>query len=227
MTCAHDMEALSALLTHCEGNPLVAANSHHKGQWYGDLTFLCQSERSVEHTIELPVIWDVTLMRRHLNDYTKCTKSFQYMHFARLSETNACYWVFACLDDDFDVVFGFRDQYLAADGLFHGDAHHIPQGFSALPLWCHDMEILSTLLALCQGNSTVTGEIPSQRPVMRSFDFRCSWPERTARVDSCVARDLRRHDAHLTSLATGLASWQLRVFGIRAPVQEIIYVYTK
>ena len=73
---------------------------------------------------------------------------------------------------------------VAADGVFHGDAHHIPQGFSALPLWCFDMEILSTLLVLCQGNSTVTGGIPSQRPVMRGFDFRCSWPERTVRVDS-------------------------------------------
>ena len=32
------------------------------------------------------------------------------------------------------------------------------------------MEIFSVLLALCAGNSSVTGEFPSQRPVMRSFD---------------------------------------------------------
>ena len=37
--------------------------------------------------------------------------------------------------------------------------------------WRHKMETFSTLLALCVGNSTVTSEIPSQRPVMRSFDF--------------------------------------------------------
>ena len=32
------------------------------------------------------------------------------------------------------------------------------------------METFSMLLALCAGNSLVTGEFPSQRPVTRSFD---------------------------------------------------------
>ena len=32
------------------------------------------------------------------------------------------------------------------------------------------MEKFSALLALCVGNSTVTGEFPTQRPVTRSFD---------------------------------------------------------
>ena len=36
--------------------------------------------------------------------------------------------------------------------------------------WRHQMETFSTLLALCAGNSPVTGEIPSHRPVTRSFD---------------------------------------------------------
>ena len=38
------------------------------------------------------------------------------------------------------------------------------------PWWRHQMEIFSTLLALCAGNSPVTGEFPAQRPVTRSFD---------------------------------------------------------
>ena len=33
------------------------------------------------------------------------------------------------------------------------------------------MEAFSALLALCVGNSPVTGEFPTQRPVTRSFDF--------------------------------------------------------
>ena len=37
--------------------------------------------------------------------------------------------------------------------------------------WCHQMETFSLLLALCVGNSPVTGEFPSQRPVTRSFDI--------------------------------------------------------
>ena len=36
--------------------------------------------------------------------------------------------------------------------------------------WRHQMETFSALLDLCAGNSPVTGEFPSQRPVMRSFD---------------------------------------------------------
>ena len=36
--------------------------------------------------------------------------------------------------------------------------------------WRHQMEPFSVLLALCAGNSPVTGEVPSQRPVTRSFD---------------------------------------------------------
>ena len=36
--------------------------------------------------------------------------------------------------------------------------------------WRHRMETFSPLLALCTGNSPLTGEFPSQRPVTRSFD---------------------------------------------------------
>ena len=33
------------------------------------------------------------------------------------------------------------------------------------------METFSMLLALCEGNSPVSGEFPTQRPVTRSFDI--------------------------------------------------------
>ena len=36
--------------------------------------------------------------------------------------------------------------------------------------WRHQMETFSALLALCAGNSPVSSEFPSQRPVTRSFD---------------------------------------------------------
>ena len=36
--------------------------------------------------------------------------------------------------------------------------------------WRHQMETFSALLALCEGNSSATGEFPSQRPVTRSLD---------------------------------------------------------
>ena len=36
--------------------------------------------------------------------------------------------------------------------------------------WHHQMETFSTLLAICAGNSPVSGEFPAQRPVTRTFD---------------------------------------------------------
>ena len=38
------------------------------------------------------------------------------------------------------------------------------------PSWRHQMETFSALLTFCAGNSLVTGEFPTQRPVTRSFD---------------------------------------------------------
>ena len=37
-------------------------------------------------------------------------------------------------------------------------------------LWRHQMETFSALLAICAGNSPVSGEFPAQRPVTLSFD---------------------------------------------------------
>ena len=37
--------------------------------------------------------------------------------------------------------------------------------------WRHQMGTFSALLALCAGNSPVTGELPAQRPVTPSFDL--------------------------------------------------------
>ena len=38
-------------------------------------------------------------------------------------------------------------------------------------LFCVTSSTFSALLAICAGNSPVTGEFPAQRPVTRSFDF--------------------------------------------------------
>ena len=36
--------------------------------------------------------------------------------------------------------------------------------------WRHQIETFSALLAICEGNSPITGEFPAQRPMTRSFD---------------------------------------------------------
>ena len=61
--------------------------------------------------------------------------------------------------------------------------------------WRHQMEILSTLLALCVGNSPVTGGFPSQRPVTRSFDVLFD-----VRLDKRFSKQLRRHRTHYDAI---------------------------
>ena len=51
------------------------------------------------------------------------------------------------------------------------------------------METFSALLAICVGNSPVTDEFPSQRPVTQSFDVYFG-------VNNREADDMRRHHAH-------------------------------
>ena len=46
---------------------------------------------------------------------------------------------------------------------------HISMDQRGNPWWRHQMETFSDLLAICAGNSPVTGEFPAQRPVTRSF----------------------------------------------------------
>ena len=42
--------------------------------------------------------------------------------------------------------------------------------WAELSWWRHQMETFSTLLVICAGNSPVSGEVPAQRLVTRSFD---------------------------------------------------------
>ena len=43
------------------------------------------------------------------------------------------------------------------------------------PSWRHQMEVFSALLALCEGNSPVTGEFPSQRDSNSDFGVSLMW----------------------------------------------------
>ena len=62
--------------------------------------------------------------------------------------------------------------------------------------WRHQMETFSTSVVLCAGNSPVTNEFPSQRPVPWSFDvfLICAWIN--SWVNSHEAGGLRCHRAH-------------------------------
>ena len=58
------------------------------------------------------------------------------------------------------------------------------------------METFSALLALCTGNSPVTGEFPAQRPVTRNFDVFFDLRPNKQLSKNGEAGDLRRCRAH-------------------------------
>ena len=58
------------------------------------------------------------------------------------------------------------------------------------------MEIFSALLAFCAGNSPVTGEFPTQRPVTRNFDVSLICTRMNGWVNNHEPGDLRCHRAH-------------------------------
>ena len=59
------------------------------------------------------------------------------------------------------------------------------------------MKTFSALLAICAGNSPVTGEFPTQRPVTRSFDvFFDLRVKKNGSVKNREAGDLKRQRAH-------------------------------
>ena len=48
---------------------------------------------------------------------------------------------------------------------------HFIVAYLLLCPWWHQMEKKSALMAFCAGNSLVTGEFRTQRPMTRSFDI--------------------------------------------------------
>ena len=74
------------------------------------------------------------------------------------------------------------------------------------------METFSALLALCAGNSPVTGEFPSQRPVTQIFDVFFDLRLNNSWVNNREVGDLRRHRAHYD--VTVMSAWRAPVCGL-------------
>ena len=88
-------------------------------------------------------------------------------------------------------------------------------------VWTHDDVIKwkhSVLLGICAGNSSVTGEFPTQRPVTRNlvFSLICAWIN--AWVNNREAGDLRRHCAHYDVIVM-----HVRIFLDVWPIQRLSY----
>ena len=62
--------------------------------------------------------------------------------------------------------------------------------------WRHQMETVSALLAICAGNSPVSGEFPAQRPVTRALMLSLIYARINSWVYNRKAGDLKRHPTH-------------------------------
>ena len=74
------------------------------------------------------------------------------------------------------------------------------------------MDTFSASLALCAGNSPVTGEFPSQRSATRGFDVSLICARTNCRANNRDAGDLRRHRAHYD--VTLMTPWEFHLFNL-------------
>ena len=73
------------------------------------------------------------------------------------------------------------------------------------------METFSALLAICAGNSPVSGEFPAQRPVTRSFDV---FFDVRVWVNTREAGHLRRYRIHydVIVMSYAIGDWNIAIY---------------
>ena len=87
---------------------------------------------------------------------------------------------------------------------------------------CHQFEIFSALLALCEGNpSVVTGGFPSQRPVTRSFDVFFDQRLNKRSSKNRDAGDVRHHRVHCDINVMTLSDFFYRSWCICKPIRKL------
>ena len=110
-----------------------------------------------------------------------CTKGYPPEHGSD-TETNV-------MDNRDFAIFVFK---MSSGRIYYIAQRPTPPG----SWWRHQMETFSALLALCVGNSPVTGKFPTQRPATRSlmFSLICAWIK--GWVNNREDGDSKRHRAH-------------------------------
>ena len=92
------------------------------------------------------------------------------------------------------------EMKMSALWLYHHHRRHWPNGNIPHELgqswWRHQMETFYSLLALCEGNSPVIGEFPSQRQVTQSFNVSLIYAWTSGWENHRDTGDWRRHRAH-------------------------------
>ena len=135
---------------------------------------------------DCPSVSKATLMNMH--------KYFIWVHYERLHNHNkAKHNKTVCIFLGIHCIRGLRAFTSTASPF---PAKHKQNRTASEPLWRHQMETISSLLAICVGNLPVTGGFPSQRPVTWSFDVFFDLRPNNDWSNKRNASDLSRHRAH-------------------------------
>ena len=150
---SQDKETLSILLALCEGNPSVTAAHHHHDNILGDMKvrtrkhfpyywpFVRRIHRLLQHTITTTTSWETWVRtRKHFPYYWPFVRGIHRLlpgrHEVRTRKHFPYYWPF---------VRGI-----------HRLLQHTITTTTSWETWSQDKETLSILLALCEGNPSVT-----------------------------------------------------------------------
>ena len=176
----------SALLAICAGIHRLPVNSPHKGQWRRVLilSLICAWINGLVNNPEAGYLWhhrahyDVTVMWKKA--IGMCCHIIYRM---------GCYGCHSLYQIQVQcVIRSFEITFLESFSWAHHDKSYY--------MMTSSNGTFSALLAINAGNSPVTGEFPSQRPVTQSFDVFFQLCLNKGWVNYREAVDLRRHRAH-------------------------------
>ena len=125
---------------------LLPRDPHPWKQSVGKIFFFCQPIMTLSE-IACPIWWQ--------DDYKVALKSRTW--YIHRDNSNTFYQLYNATKCGHFVHLTWHRKHYHIDGVGH-------------TWWRHQMETFSALLAICVGNSLVSGGFPTQRPVRRSFD---------------------------------------------------------
>ena len=122
------------------------------------------SHINFRHCICLPMVW------QEKRDFIQMKVFVWDIHFSEIHYRHLDSTVFITIGLKYVNADWSYSRLLQSGNYFTAHITNIANMYIALTRWRHQMETFSALMALCAGNSPVTGEFPAHSPVTRSFD---------------------------------------------------------
>ena len=142
-------------------------------------------------------IW-ISISKRNINAY-KSGLNVWWIDVNRLSISSEHYWKYT---HTHICIYNIYTYIICVLCLSYATSPQVYRLLKSYPWWRHEMETFSALLAICAGNSSVTGGFPAHKGQWRGalmLSLICIWIN--GWVNNRKAVDLRRHCAHYDVIA--------------------------